>query len=170
MWDDNYERITLCHPKLGQVVGNNWYPYFSLDTTHEMLFPVSLWLFQGLPPPEGITLFPKSMTSLNLSWHPLTLRTEDDIRVEVERKSVNDNGDESSVITQVPGNMSTLIIKDLEPRQQYMCRVRVNTRSQGEWSNYLYAWTFSDSKCWFTSFCLILHVTPSDQTVIWWLH
>ncbi|PKK24944.1 TEK tyrosine kinase, endothelial [Columba livia] len=40
--------------------------------------------------------------------------------------------------------MSTLIIKDLEPRQQYMCRVRVNTRSQGEWSNYLYAWTFSD--------------------------
>ncbi|XP_058683648.1 angiopoietin-1 receptor isoform X3 [Poecile atricapillus] len=99
----------------------------------------------GLPPPEGITLFPKSMTSLNLSWHPLTLRTEDDIRVEVERKSVNDNGDESSVITQVPGNMSTLIIKDLEPRQQYMCRVRVNTRSQGEWSNYLYAWTFSDT-------------------------
>ncbi|NXT14705.1 TIE2 protein, partial [Prunella fulvescens] len=98
----------------------------------------------GLPPPEGITLFPKSMTSLNLSWHPLTLRTEDDIRVEVERKSVNDNGDESSVITQVPGNMSTLIIKGLEPRQQYMCRVRVNTRSQGEWSNYLYAWTFSD--------------------------
>ncbi|NXW51010.1 TIE2 protein, partial [Nyctiprogne leucopyga] len=98
----------------------------------------------GLPPPEGLTLFPKSMTSLNLSWHPLTLRTEDDIRVEVERKSVNDNGDESSVITQVPGNMSTLIIKDLEPRQQYMCRVRVNTRSQGEWSNYLYAWTFSD--------------------------
>ncbi|XP_071586284.1 angiopoietin-1 receptor isoform X2 [Heliangelus exortis] len=99
----------------------------------------------GLPPPEGLTLFPKSMTSLNLSWHPLTLRTEDDIRVEVERKSVNDNGDESSVITQVPGNMSTLIIKDLEPRQQYMCRVRVNTRSQGEWSNYLYAWTFSDT-------------------------
>ncbi|RLV96999.1 hypothetical protein DV515_00012226, partial [Chloebia gouldiae] len=98
----------------------------------------------GLPPPEGITLFPKSMTSLNLSWHPLTLRTEDDIRVEVERKSVNDNGDKSSVITQVPGNMSTLVIKDLEPRQQYMCRVRVNTRSQGEWSNYLYAWTFSD--------------------------
>ncbi|OXB81749.1 UNVERIFIED_CONTAM: hypothetical protein H355_010310 [Colinus virginianus] len=98
----------------------------------------------GLPPPEGLTLLPKSMTSLNLSWHPLTLRTDDDIRVEVERKSVNDNGDESSVITQVPGNMSTLIIKDLEPRQQYMCRVRVNTRSQGEWSNYLYAWTFSD--------------------------
>uniref|UniRef100_A0A8B9CB61 receptor protein-tyrosine kinase n=1 Tax=Anser brachyrhynchus TaxID=132585 RepID=A0A8B9CB61_9AVES len=98
----------------------------------------------GLPPPEGLTLLPKSTTSLNLSWHPLTLRTEDDIRVEVERKSVNDNGDESSVITQVPGNMSTLIIKDLEPRQQYMCRVRVNTRSQGEWSNYLYAWTFSD--------------------------
>ncbi|XP_062455143.1 angiopoietin-1 receptor isoform X3 [Rhea pennata] len=99
----------------------------------------------GLPPPEGLTLLPKSMTSLNLSWHPLTLRTEDDIHVEVERKSVNDNGDESSVITQVPGNMSTLIIKDLEPRQQYMCRVRVNTRSQGEWSNYLYAWTFSDT-------------------------
>ncbi|XP_063996204.1 angiopoietin-1 receptor isoform X2 [Pogoniulus pusillus] len=99
----------------------------------------------GLPPPEGLTLFPKSMTSLNLSWHPLTLRTDDDIRVEVERKSVSDNGDESSVITQVPGNMSTLIIKDLEPRQQYMCRVRVNTRSQGEWSNYLYAWTFSDT-------------------------
>uniref|UniRef100_G1N963 receptor protein-tyrosine kinase n=1 Tax=Meleagris gallopavo TaxID=9103 RepID=G1N963_MELGA len=98
----------------------------------------------GLPPPEGLTLLPKSTTSLNLSWHPLTLRTDDDIRVEVERKSVNGNGDESSVITQVPGNMSTLIIKDLEPRQQYMCRVRVNTRSQGEWSNYLYAWTFSD--------------------------
>lgn len=143
MWEG---RTARCHSKLEQVAGNNWYPCFGLHTRCEVLFPVSLWLLQGLPPPEGLTLLPKSTTSLNLSWHPLTLRTEDDIRVEVERKSVNDNGDESSVITQVPGNMSTLIIKDLEPRQQYMCRVRVNTRSQGEWSNYLYAWTFSDSK------------------------
>ncbi|NXG36898.1 TIE2 protein, partial [Dromaius novaehollandiae] len=98
----------------------------------------------GLPPPEGLTLLPKSMTSLNLSWHPLTPRTEDDIHIEVERKSVNDNGGKNSVITQVPRNVSTLIIKDLEPRQQYVCRVWVNTRSQGEWSNHLYAWTFSD--------------------------
>ncbi|XP_065405743.1 angiopoietin-1 receptor isoform X6 [Chrysemys picta bellii] len=100
----------------------------------------------GLPPPEGLTLLPKSRTSLILSWQPIAQKPEDDLLVEVERTSVKDNsGDEDRPdITHVPGNISTLVIDDLEPRQQYRCRVRVNTRSEGEWSDYLYAWTYSD--------------------------
>ncbi|XP_032639797.1 angiopoietin-1 receptor isoform X3 [Chelonoidis abingdonii] len=100
---------------------------------------------KGLPPPEGLTLLPESKTSLILSWQPIAQKPEDDLLVEVERTSVNDNsGDQDNVITGVPGNISTLVIGDLEPRQQYRCRVRVNTRSEGEWSDYLYAWTYSD--------------------------
>ncbi|XP_008166963.2 angiopoietin-1 receptor isoform X7 [Chrysemys picta bellii] len=101
---------------------------------------------KGLPPPEGLTLLPKSRTSLILSWQPIAQKPEDDLLVEVERTSVKDNsGDEDRPdITHVPGNISTLVIDDLEPRQQYRCRVRVNTRSEGEWSDYLYAWTYSD--------------------------
>ncbi|XP_019372578.1 PREDICTED: angiopoietin-1 receptor [Gavialis gangeticus] len=97
----------------------------------------------GLPPPEGLSLLPKSRTSLNLSWNPITQKPEDDISIEVEGKNVNDDSD--YIVTKVQGNISSVIIDKLKPRQQYMCRVRVNTRSPGEWSDYLYAWTYSDT-------------------------
>lgn len=79
-----------------------------------------------------------------MSWNPITQKPEDDISIEVEGRNVNDDSDH--IVTKVQGNISSVIIDKLKPRQQYMCRVRVNTRSPGEWSDYLYAWTYSDSK------------------------
>ncbi|XP_073201652.1 angiopoietin-1 receptor isoform X11 [Lepidochelys kempii] len=122
----------------------------------------------GLPPPEGLTLLPKSKTSLILSWQPIAQKPEDDLLVEVERTRVNDNsGDEISVITRVPGNISTLVIDDLEPRQQYRCRVRVNTRSEGEWSDYLYAWTYSDRIPPSPDNIKIFNITDTSAIISW---
>uniref|UniRef100_A0A674KDY3 receptor protein-tyrosine kinase n=1 Tax=Terrapene triunguis TaxID=2587831 RepID=A0A674KDY3_9SAUR len=123
----------------------------------------------GLPPPEGLTLLPKSKTSLILSWQPIAQKPEDDLLVEVERTSVNDNsGDEDRPdITHVPGNISTLVIDDLEPRQQYRCRVRVNTRSEGEWSDYLYAWTYSDRIPPSPDNIKIFNITDTSAIISW---
>ncbi|KAG6928987.1 TEK receptor tyrosine kinase [Chelydra serpentina] len=122
----------------------------------------------GLPPPEGLTLLPKSETSMILSWQPIAPKPEDDLLVEVERTSVTDNsGDEISVITRVPGNISTLVIDDLEPRQQYRCRVRVNTRSEGEWSDYLYAWTYSDRIPPSPDNIKIFNITDTSAIISW---
>uniref|UniRef100_A0A674J7M9 receptor protein-tyrosine kinase n=1 Tax=Terrapene triunguis TaxID=2587831 RepID=A0A674J7M9_9SAUR len=123
----------------------------------------------GLPPPEGLTLLPKSKTSLVLSWQPIAQKPEDDLLVEVERTSVNDNsGDEDRPdITHVPGNISTLVIDDLEPRQQYRCRVRVNTRSEGEWSDYLYAWTYSDRIPPSPDNIKIFNITDTSAIISW---
>ncbi|XP_044877545.1 angiopoietin-1 receptor isoform X5 [Mauremys mutica] len=123
---------------------------------------------KGLPPPEDLTLIPESKTSLILSWKPIAQKPEDDLLVEVERTSVNDNsGDQDNVITGVPGNISTLVIGDLEPRQQYRCRVRVNTRSDGEWSDYLYAWTYSDRIPPSPDNIKIFNITDTSAIISW---
>ncbi|KAH0628360.1 hypothetical protein JD844_009416 [Phrynosoma platyrhinos] len=98
----------------------------------------------GLPPPKGLTLVPKSTTALILSWQPVVQNSEDNIRIEVEMKSVLDMSGKSTMINHLPSNQSVLVIDNLEPRHHYVCRVRVNSKSKGEWSDYLYAWTFSD--------------------------
>ncbi|KAM9138438.1 angiopoietin-1 receptor isoform 6-T6 [Pangshura tecta] len=123
---------------------------------------------KGLPPPKGLTLLPESKTSLILSWQPIAQKPEDDLLVEVERTSVNDNsGDQDNIITSVPGNISTLVIGDLEPRQQYRCRVRVNTRSEGEWSDYLYAWTYSDRIPPSPDNIKIFNITDTSAIISW---
>ncbi|XP_039401229.1 angiopoietin-1 receptor isoform X2 [Mauremys reevesii] len=122
----------------------------------------------GLPPPEGLTLIPESKTSLILSWKKIAQKPEDDLLVEVERTSVNDNsGVQDNVMTSVPGNISTLVIGDLEPRQQYRCRVRVNTRSDGEWSDYLYAWTYSDRIPPAPDNIKIFNITDTSAIISW---
>ncbi|XP_039401232.1 angiopoietin-1 receptor isoform X5 [Mauremys reevesii] len=123
---------------------------------------------KGLPPPEGLTLIPESKTSLILSWKKIAQKPEDDLLVEVERTSVNDNsGVQDNVMTSVPGNISTLVIGDLEPRQQYRCRVRVNTRSDGEWSDYLYAWTYSDRIPPAPDNIKIFNITDTSAIISW---
>lgn len=46
----------------------------------------------------------------------------------------------------VPGNLTSVLLNNLSPREQYIVRARVNTKAQGEWSEDLIAWTLSDSK------------------------
>ncbi|XP_013917344.1 PREDICTED: angiopoietin-1 receptor [Thamnophis sirtalis] len=98
----------------------------------------------GLSPPRGLLLVPNSTTALKLSWQPINQHLEEDIRIEVENKSVVDVNGEHTTTIQLPGNQTSLVIDRLEPRHKYMCRVRINSKSKGEWSDYLSAWTFSD--------------------------
>uniref|UniRef100_A0A8D0HIF5 receptor protein-tyrosine kinase n=1 Tax=Sphenodon punctatus TaxID=8508 RepID=A0A8D0HIF5_SPHPU len=121
----------------------------------------------GLPPPRGLTLLPKSTTSLTLLWQPVAQSSEDEIHIEVERKSMSDNNNEPSIIIQLPGNLSSLVIDDLEPRQRYMCRVRVNSRSQGEWSDYLCAWTYSDKIPPAPDNVKIFNITDTSAIISW---
>ncbi|XP_035877422.1 angiopoietin-1 receptor isoform X3 [Phyllostomus discolor] len=97
----------------------------------------------GLPPPRGLSLLPKSQTTLNLTWQPIFPSSEDDFYVEVERRSVQMKSDQQNV--KVPGNLTSVLLNNLHPREQYVVRARVNTKAQGEWSEDLTAWTLSDT-------------------------
>ncbi|XP_060093170.1 angiopoietin-1 receptor isoform X1 [Heteronotia binoei] len=121
----------------------------------------------GLPPPRGLTLVPKSTAALQLSWQPFIQPFEGEVHVEVEMKSVNDRNGDSTTCFSLPGNESTLIIEHLEPRHQYMCRIRVNSKSQGEWSPYLYAWTFSDRLPPSPNNVRIENITDSSAIISW---
>ncbi|NXG40289.1 TIE2 protein, partial [Dromaius novaehollandiae] len=99
----------------------------------------------GLPPPEGLILLLKSMTSLNLSWHPLTPRTEDDIHIEVERKSVNDNGPVNSVMS---------ILKKLILREDAICFQDPEKEGRKEW---MYARIFC--------VCLFIGIPPEPYNI-----
>lgn len=54
------------------------------------------------------------------------------------------NSDQQNI--KVPGNLTSVLLNNLQPREQYVVRARVNTKAQGEWSEDLIAWTLSDSK------------------------
>ncbi|XP_062985275.1 angiopoietin-1 receptor [Elgaria multicarinata webbii] len=120
----------------------------------------------GLPPPRGLSLVPKSTTALNLSWQPVVQHGEDDVYIEVE-KSVMDMSGKSTTVIGPLGNQSSLVIDNLEPRHQYACRVRVNGKSEGEWSDYLYAWTFSNRLPPSPDNIKIINVTDSSAIISW---
>lgn len=119
----------------------------------------------GLPPPRGLILLPKSTTALNLTWQPIWKNSEDDFYVEVERRSVQRNNDKQSI--KVPGNLTSALINNLQPREQYMVRARVNTRAQGEWSEDLTAWTLSDVIPPQPENIKIFNITDSSAMVSW---
>uniref|UniRef100_A0A6J0U0K4 receptor protein-tyrosine kinase n=2 Tax=Amniota TaxID=32524 RepID=A0A6J0U0K4_9SAUR len=121
----------------------------------------------GLPPPRGLALVPKSPTSLHLSWQPVAQHLEDNVEIEVERKSVHDMDGESAIVIRLPGNQSSLIMDNLKPRHQYVCRVRVNSKSEGEWSDNLYAWTFSDRFPPSPDNIKIMNITDSSAIISW---
>nr|XP_060618449.1 angiopoietin-1 receptor [Anolis sagrei ordinatus] len=121
----------------------------------------------GLPPPKGLTLAPKSTTALTLSWQPVVQNSDDNIHIEVEKRSALDMSGENTLTMQLPSNQSILVIDNLEPRHHYMCRVRVNSKTKGEWSDYLYAWTFSDRLPPPPDNIKILNVTDSSAIIFW---
>ncbi|XP_066474655.1 angiopoietin-1 receptor [Tiliqua scincoides] len=125
----------------------------------------------GLPPPRGLTLVPESTTALKLSWLPVFQHLENDVRIEIERNVVNDNSmsKENTISFRLPVNQSSLILDNLAPRHQYMCRVRVNSETvvEGEWSHYLYAWTYSDQLPPSPDNIKIMNVTDSSAIISW---
>lgn len=120
---------------------------------------------QGLPPPRGLILLPKSQTTLNLTWQPIFPISEDDFYVEVERRSVQMNSDQQNI--KVPGNLTSVLLNNLHPREQYIVRARVNTKAQGEWSEDLIAWTLSDILPPQPENIRISNITDSTAMISW---
>uniref|UniRef100_A0A8D0E768 Angiopoietin-1 receptor n=1 Tax=Salvator merianae TaxID=96440 RepID=A0A8D0E768_SALMN len=118
----------------------------------------------GLPPPRSLSLIPISTRALRLSWQPVVKHQEEDISIQIEIKDVDE---EKIMPFQLPGNQSTLDINDLKPRHQYTCRVRVNSKSDGEWSDYLHAWTFSDRRPPAPDDVKIVNITDSSAIISW---
>uniref|UniRef100_A0A8I3WEL1 Angiopoietin-1 receptor n=1 Tax=Callithrix jacchus TaxID=9483 RepID=A0A8I3WEL1_CALJA len=119
----------------------------------------------GLPPPRGLNLLPKSQTTLNLTWQPIFPSSEDDFYVEVERRSVHIKSDQQNI--KVPGNLTSVLLNNLHPREQYMVRARVNTKAQGEWSEGLTAWTLSDILPPQPEKIKISNITHSSAVISW---
>uniref|UniRef100_A0A8C5WZ54 receptor protein-tyrosine kinase n=1 Tax=Laticauda laticaudata TaxID=8630 RepID=A0A8C5WZ54_LATLA len=122
---------------------------------------------KGLSPPRGLLLVPNSTTALKLSWQPINQHLEEDIYIEVENKSVVDVNGEHTTTIQLLGNQTCLVIDKLEPRHKYMCRVRINSKSKGEWSDYLSAWTFSDRSPPPPDNIKIMNITDSSAVISW---
>ncbi|XP_058026593.1 angiopoietin-1 receptor isoform X2 [Ahaetulla prasina] len=121
----------------------------------------------GLSPPRGLLLVPNSTTALKLSWQPINQHLEEEICIEVENKSVVDVNGEHTTTIQLLGNQTSLLIDRLEPRHKYMCRVRINSKSKGEWSDYLSAWTFSDRYPPPPDNIKIMNITDSSAVISW---
>ncbi|KAM4709706.1 angiopoietin-1 receptor [Discoglossus pictus] len=119
----------------------------------------------GLPPPKSLTLVPKSQTSIALAWTPELESSEEDNTYEVEYRKVV-SSDEPQY-KKIQGVQSEIVIDGLEPRELYQCRVRVNTKSPGEWSEMIFAWTYSDKIPPAPENIFIFNITDSSANISW---
>ncbi|XP_069487022.1 angiopoietin-1 receptor [Ambystoma mexicanum] len=118
----------------------------------------------GSPPPQGLVLIPKSQSSLNLTWLPPMHIREAHI-YEVEYWKVNYREEPAKVM--VPQNESRAILENLQPKQLYQCRVRVNTETTGQWSEPLSAWTYSNTIPPAPMNITKLNITDSSAIISW---
>ncbi|XP_063770165.1 angiopoietin-1 receptor [Pseudophryne corroboree] len=118
----------------------------------------------GLPPPKAITLTPNNQTSLNMTWLPNWEGSEEEHVYEVECSY-----DPTAEVTlyKTSRNKSGMIIGNLKPKTLYRCRVRVNTKSQGEWSQPILSWTYSDQVPPPPANISIFNITDSSAIVSW---
>ncbi|KAG9486692.1 hypothetical protein GDO78_006855 [Eleutherodactylus coqui] len=119
----------------------------------------------GLPAPKVITLTPSSQTSLNLIWLPTEENSEEDHVYETQ--CCSPNAKETEIYKTTSGNDTGIIIDNLKPRTLYQCKVRVNTKSQGEWSEPIPAWTYSDQFPPPPTHINVLNITDSSVIVNW---
>ncbi|XP_018412033.1 PREDICTED: angiopoietin-1 receptor isoform X1 [Nanorana parkeri] len=119
----------------------------------------------GLPPPKVISLTPNNQTSLNLTWLPNWEGSEEEHVNKAE--CFSQDTPETPFCKKTPGNKTGIIIDNLKPRTLYQCRVRVDTKSQGEWSEPMFAWTYSDQVPPPPSNINVLNVTDSTAIVTW---
>lgn len=75
------------------------------------------------------------------------------------------NGDQQNI--KVPGNLTSVLLINLHPREQYIVRARVNTKAQGEWSEDLTAWTLSDILPPQPKNIKIFNITDSSAVISW---
>ncbi|KAM8960545.1 angiopoietin-1 receptor [Pelodytes ibericus] len=119
----------------------------------------------GLPPPKHLTLIPKSISSLNLTWLPISQSSDEEQVYEVEYSNFNTS--EAPQYKQITGSKPEIIIEGLEPKTLYQCKVRVNTKSYGEWSEPVFAWTYSDKPPPPPSNINIYNISDSSASVSW---
>ncbi|KAM9328855.1 angiopoietin-1 receptor [Gastrophryne carolinensis] len=119
----------------------------------------------GLSSPKNITLTPYSQTSLNMTWVANWEQSEEE-RVNEAACSSLEHSD-NIIYKTAPGNKTVIIIDGLKPQTMYQCRVRVNSKSQGEWSEPVFAWTYSDQFPPPPSNVNVLNVTDTTAVVTW---
>ncbi|XP_053558567.1 angiopoietin-1 receptor [Bombina bombina] len=119
----------------------------------------------GLPPPRGLTLVPKSQHSLHLTWSKESESLGEDRVYEVECRKVNSSDD---LQYKTDKNIQHgIVIDSLEPKLLYQCRIRVNTKSQGEWSEPLFAWTYSNQIPPAPANINVFNITDSSAYISW---
>ncbi|EGW09144.1 Angiopoietin-1 receptor [Cricetulus griseus] len=94
-----------------------------------------------------------------------TTASVDEVYVEVERRSMQKKSDQQNI--KVPGNLTSVLLNNLNPREQYIVRARVNTKAQGEWSEDLTAWTLSDILPPQPENIKISNITDSTAMISW---
>ncbi|KAJ1217853.1 hypothetical protein NDU88_005440 [Pleurodeles waltl] len=119
----------------------------------------------GFPPPEGLILIPKGQSSLNLTWFP-SMQIKEQHVYEVEYRKVNCIDEPASIMV-VNQTKNGVILENLQPKQLYQCRVRVNTRTPGQWSEALSAWTFSNTLPPAPMNITKLNITDSSAIISW---
>ncbi|PIO31780.1 hypothetical protein AB205_0023560, partial [Aquarana catesbeiana] len=119
----------------------------------------------GLPPPKDLSLTPNSQTSLGLTWLPNWEGSEEEHVSQAE--CFSPDNPETTFYKTAPGNVTGIIIDGLKPKTLYQCRVRVNTKPQGEWSEPMFAWTYSDQIPPTASNINVLNVTDSTAIITW---
>ncbi|XP_067839577.1 angiopoietin-1 receptor isoform X2 [Heptranchias perlo] len=119
----------------------------------------------SLPAPLGFKVLPKSQTSLRLTWQPVP-GTLEEITYHVECHGVNDSKGKPTTL-EVPGNLSSLEIEGLQPKQQYQCRVRAHTKSVGEWCDMVTSWTYSNKRPPAPANVKIFNISDSSAFISW---
>ncbi|XP_072373584.1 angiopoietin-1 receptor isoform X2 [Scyliorhinus torazame] len=118
-----------------------------------------------LPAPLGFKVLPRSQTSLRLTWQ-LVPGGQEEITYHVECQAANDSKGKPTTL-EVPGNLSSLEIVGLEPKQQYQCRMRAQTNSVGEWCDVVTSWTYSDKKPPAPTNIKIFNISDSSAFISW---
>ncbi|XP_072904793.1 angiopoietin-1 receptor [Hemitrygon akajei] len=117
------------------------------------------------PAPMDFKIFPKSQTSLRLIWKQIP-ETREESTYHIECHSTNDSMGQPTIL-EVPGNLSSLDIEGLQPKQQYQCRVWAQSKLHGEWCDMMTTWTYSDKQPPAPTNIKIFNISDSSAFISW---
>ncbi|XP_062904976.1 angiopoietin-1 receptor [Mobula hypostoma] len=117
------------------------------------------------PAPMDFKILPKSQTSLRLTWQQIPAILEESI-YHIECHSTNDSMGQPTIL-EVPGNLSSLDIEGLQPKQQYQCRVWAQSKIFGEWCDMMTTWTYSNKRPPAPTNIKIFNISDSSAFISW---